>query len=251
MTRLQKILLVSGGLALLILSSILFFMYRNVPENNDMALNGNIPDSQVTSNYEDVNGLNITNRNENVEREISETKDEDLQHFIDEAISKAPLNPTYTEPTEQSLYEHAYLYQYVTNLVGDRLSIEEELDEESEWIAKELYAWIITATEIANFQYNEVDFISFVQKENYLKEDDLQTTAILTALKEKNESLYIRHLEFHYIKPYIWSVIESEFQKQFPQDKDETDEDYTYRLYLQFQENVTDYLIQKYPELMQ
>lgn len=251
MSKLQKILLISGSVILIILSSILVMMYRAAPDEEQLLNQANNIQNASTTSEENMNTLNITSNGENQEATgVNEIEDEELQQYIREALENVTLNTSYTEPTEQSFFEHALLYQYVTNLTGDRLSLE-EMEEEASWIAKELYAWVVVANEKADFQYEEEAFLSFIEEENFVNEDDLQTIAILNALKERDESLYVRHLEYHYMKPYIWSQIEDELQKQISKKEGETEEDYTYRLYLHFQDSVTDYLIEHYPQLAQ
>lgn len=252
MTKLQKILLISGSATLLVLSSILIFIDRSVPDA-ELSTHSRALEYEDTSN-ENKNNLNVIESNieENVdEMATDQIDDSKLRAHIEGAMAYVTLNTAHSQPSEQSFFEHAVLYQYVTSLEGDRLSLEEEIEEEARWVAKDLQAWLIVAEEETSFQYDEKEFLSFVDKEGFLAEDDLQTTAILNRLREENENLYKRHLEYHYIKPYIWSQVQIDFQQKQQQKADQTDEEYLYQLYLLFEEKIADYLIENNPELLQ
>ncbi|MDQ0254872.1 hypothetical protein J2S74_002254 [Evansella vedderi] len=252
----KKILFISGGLLLALLSFTLIILYENDPTQDPPPSSvGELPgsnDGETGAAPNNMDSINITDEsNEDVESTIgnSSSDKEELQQFAREAIESVNLNTSLSEPSERSFFEHARLNQYYISLMGNRLSEDEEMEDEADWIAKEHIAWIEIAKESGGFHYSEANFKEFISTNNFIEEDDIATAILLNELKEYNETLYIRHLEYQYIKPYIWDSIQGEFKEQHSQNSNESDEDYMFRLYREFESKVIDYLIDRYPEL--
>ncbi|MDG5787819.1 hypothetical protein QA612_09940 [Evansella sp. AB-P1] len=254
MTNRKKLYYLVGGIALFALSLSLFFMYTNEPqqESQPIAISETIePDEETIAT--DIESINIAEeREENFEAtmEDNEEDEEDLREFAEEAIERVTLTPL-EAPSEQSFFEHARLDQVLSSLMGSNFTEDIELEDEARWVARDLQAWMQVATETADFSYSDEDFLAFVEEENFLEEDDLKKTVLVNELKRIDDSLYVRHLEYHYLKPFIWNNIESHFSSQSSQNHRETDEEYLYRIFLQFEDEVTNHLLESYPELQE
>lgn len=256
MTQKKKSFFIIGGLLFVFLSFILVLMYDTEPiqQQPDSAANDLPPANEGDASSSNMESINITSDdNDDATSTIgNNTIDEDeLKQYAKEAIEEASLTDTLSEPSERSFFEHAYLYQYYSNLMGERLSEDEEMEDEADWVAKELAAWYEMAGEIGDFNYSESEFIQYVSEQNFLVEEDIRTVTLLNELRNKSETLYNRQLEYHYMRLFIWESIQDQLAENNQQNPDEAEEDYLQRLYREFEGNVTEYLIEKYPELLE
>ncbi|SDZ30102.1 hypothetical protein SAMN05421736_109101 [Evansella caseinilytica] len=263
MTKRKKIYLLTGGAIFLALSITMLVLYMNDPYTE--VPQSAIPETSREPLEEDVasaagDSINIDSEEEAAGQSAAEgsneSDEEELRKAAREAINGVSLSRSTSDPSEQTFYEHSYLNQYYSNILGEH-QIEEEANndsamrEEAKWVAKELVAWINIAAEKTQFAYSETEFLEYVENEHLLQEDDSRTIALLNELKSDSESLYIRHLEFQYLKSFIWSKTQEQLKQENEQRDGETEEDYLYRLYLAFEDEVMSSLLESYPELSQ
>ncbi|MCD8508846.1 MAG: hypothetical protein LRY73_02415 [Bacillus sp. (in: Bacteria)] len=249
--RIKKYYL-SQGLLLAFLSFILVLLYETDPTHTPPSSTLNeLPSGEGEASGNISGDINITDTgNEDIPVGSEQVDEEELRAFAREAIEGVNLTSSLSEPNERSFFEHARLNHYYLNLMGNRFSEDEEMEEEAEWVAKELVAWLQTAGDMSAFHYSESDFISFVEKNDYLVEDDISTLILLEELEKYDEVLFLRHLEYQYIKLYIWESIQEDLRDTFSKESNETEEEYLFRLYGEFETIVTDYLISQNPELV-
>lgn len=249
----RKILFISGAILLAFLSFILILLYENDPTQAPPSSTiDELPGGEGEAPAGNISGdINITETDdEDIAVGGDQVDEEELRSFAREAIEGVNLTSSLSEPNERSFFEHARLNNFYLNLMGNRFSEDEEMEEEAEWVAKELVAWLQTAEDMASFHYSESDFVSFVEKNNYLEEDDISTLILLDELEKYDDVLFLRHLEYQYIKLYIWENIQGELSQTFSKETNETEEEYLFRLYVEFEAIVTDYLISQNPELV-
>ena len=258
MTKNKKYYYSIGAVVLFGLSLTMFMLYLNDPPNSQTQTP---PVEQVDTETNDSSpreveeSINITNDNDNDNPEDSNSPSsdysgEELESFAREAITNNTLSSSLDKPGIQSFKEHARLHQYYYALMGENLSDEGEAENEAEWVAKELNSWMEVAADMA-FSYSEKDFEDFINREAFLTGASSETSVLINELKKEDENLYIRHLEYKFIKPFVWESVKSTLTEEYSQDDDETDDEYNFRLFLVFEEKVFDYLDENHPELMQ
>ncbi|ADU31576.1 hypothetical protein [Evansella cellulosilytica] len=246
-----------GGVLFIVLSGLMFFLSADDPQPKTLEMNEATGSNNEGSDSTSINMDSINNPNAQEDVEAIGDYEEELEEreqvaieAAQEAISKVSLSISLTEPGEQAFLEHARLNQIYMGLIGERLSEDEDVDAEAEWMAKELSTWMHIAKETGDFEYNEEAFLNYVSSEALIENDDLATTTMLHELKEESEVVYHRHLEYHYLKSFIWHSIKDVYSAEESQQVGETDEEYSFRLYLRFEQKIIEYMIDTYPELL-
>ncbi|MFA9559116.1 hypothetical protein ACERII_17535 [Evansella sp. AB-rgal1] len=254
MTIQKKIFFLVGGILLLSLSITLLLLYRDDITQEPPAVTTNdrinSEEQQQSETIESINIVGEDNSNLEYSTEDEQLEESEVRENVVEALSMVNLTESYEEPSERSFFEHAILDYILTNVMGDNVAEENDVEDEAEWVAKDLIAWLEVAENRADFSYSESPFLTYVERENLIT-DDLKTQILLEELRKISETLYIRHLEFKFIKSFIWNDIHVTFSNEHNQSSDEVDEDYLYSLYSQFEEEVMTHLLEKYPELWQ
>ncbi|MBU9713781.1 hypothetical protein [Evansella tamaricis] len=257
MTKNTKILIIIGAAMLVTFSSILIYSYLNEPEHIQqeypITQNGNEADDggETVGITEDIHIAPDSGTTSETTQGDEEYDLEELTGFALEAIQTIEITDTLQEPSENSFYQLALLNDYYFNLLGNQLAEEEEVENNADWVARELTAWMNVADETSGFSYSESEFLSYVEQEGYISGEDLRTRTLLNELQLTDHSLYVRGLEIRYLKSYIWNEVKGNFERSNPQQGNESEEDYQFRLYLLFEDEITTYLVENYPELLQ
>ncbi|WP_078594888.1 hypothetical protein [Evansella clarkii] len=252
----KKIYFGAGAVILLALSLLMIVMTMNEPQNGasqpQVSQDSGSEPEETESSGSDSN-TNITDEPAGEENilETDQFNSEEIIDYAEEAVSKTGLTSSIDGPRIESFREHALLQQNFLSLMGQNLSEEGEMENEAEWSAKELNAWMAVAEEETGFSYSEEKFMEFVNEEQYIAEDDQETKILLDVLLEEDDNLYLRQLEYLYMRPFIWQSVKPALEEEYEQESGEADEDYEYRLYLVYGEAISAYLDENHPELMQ
>ncbi|UTR11489.1 hypothetical protein MM300_03925 [Evansella sp. LMS18] len=256
MSKNKKIYFGAGAVILLALSLLMIVMTMDEPQNG--ASQPQV--SQDSASETEETESNGSDSNDNVTDEPvgegsilgdDQFNDDEIMEYAEEAVSNTSLTSSIDGPRIESFREHALLRQNYLNLMGQNLSEEDEMENEADWSAKELNAWIAVAEEETGFTYSEDEFMEFVNEEGYIEEDDQETRILLHVLSEEDDNLYTRQLEYLYMRPFVWQSVKPALEEQYEQESDESDEEYEYRLYLELGEAISAYLDENHPELMQ
>ncbi|MBU9721032.1 MULTISPECIES: hypothetical protein [Bacillaceae] len=257
MTKNKVIYLSIGAILLIILSSILLYLYSNEPDHFGEApsLDAQITDTRDSAEVNEgiTDSINISQGEDEAGElySIEEYDQEELISSAKQAIEDIDFTGSFSELNENALFDQALLNDYYFSLLGDQFANEEEQDANAEWEARELMAWISVAEATADFHYDENNFLTFIEAENILESEDLRTTVLLNELESENSDLYVRGLELRYLKFFIWEEVKGTYEQEHASEADETDVDYENRLYWLFEDEVTNYMIENYPELIE
>ncbi|UCZ52401.1 hypothetical protein LGQ02_16375 [Bacillus shivajii] len=258
MANRQKFFIIAGAIILVALSVLMLYLYQTDPTSYPIERNNEQEqDTTVNENTDNMENINITNENnnENEEHLSDSTNEDELEEKEYKEHAQTVINehylPHHEYPTKQSFFDHALLNQEYTMLTdGFHLEEEEANEYDARLTAIELVSWLEVAQQRKGFEYNENTFLSFVENNGLREELEDSARVFLNELEKENELLLVRQLEFRFLKPYIWNEIKSDVMATEEMKEDETEEEYNFRMYYEFEQDVFEYLIENYPEVV-
>lgn len=261
MQKNKIIILTTGTIILIILVVLMIFLERDRTnssgtESNIILSNNNSDEVDIQHNPDD-SSINIqtdqdTSNDPNAET-LNDFDETEVREKAIEAITSHALNESATEMTEETLYAHSLLNQnFREMMIDESITKEEDEKQNAEWIAIELMGWHDHATEHYQFNYSEERFLTFIEDQNYLENQDAITSILFEQLKNIDNNLYIRQLETHYLKPFIWHNIEDEVASNMSEDfSDLEEDDEEYQVFLSFDQEIMSNLVEKNPNLFE
>ncbi|WP_416151581.1 hypothetical protein ACM26V_11665 [Salipaludibacillus sp. HK11] len=257
----NKLIILLIGSTILIVLVIYMVMLESEQPNSNNSTESNITTSsddsfdeeqQENSQENSGNFLNAESENELTDgnnEEINDTDEHEAREKAIETISNQNLNESVNELTQDTLYEHLVLYQNFRFMLNDEDEVtrEEDIESNAEWIAIELKGWHDHASENYQFTYSKDQFLAFVEEENYLEDEDMITLVLYDELKKVNEDLYVRQLETHYLKPYIWNSVEDQVAAEFSDEVPDNDENRRSLLYSSLEQEIMTKLVEENP----
>jgi len=261
MQRNKLIILSIGTTILTILVVLMIFLERDQTTSNAPESNIAVSDSQssevdkVESNQGNslINSQNEENSHDNNDERINGLDENEVRDYAQKAIAAHNLNNSATEMTEETLYAHSLLYQDFKDMLNDESSTnKDDATQNAKWISIELMGWHDHATEYYQFRYSEDQFLDFLEDENRLEDQDMSTSILFEELNNINKDMYIRQLESHFLKSYIWENIENEVSSNMSEDFSDLDEEEKdYQAFLAFEQELTNDLFEKNPNLFE
>ncbi|WP_078579425.1 hypothetical protein [Salipaludibacillus agaradhaerens] len=247
MERNKLIILIAGSVILVILLFLLIVLERaENTENSGPSTSGDNTGTELESSGTDSNTGTSNNISESaIDDSALIESDEELRQYAQEAISNTSFNKQAEELTQETLYDHALLYQRYTFLFEDQAAEEGSAEDDARWMSLEIKAWFDFAQEKYGFSYEPEDLAAFVENDSDT-EEETSTRLLLEELASINDNLYYRQLEFHYLRPYIWATIKDDVAKENGEDPDD---DLTY-LYYDIDQQVMEKLMESHPELI-
>ncbi|UTR15728.1 hypothetical protein MM221_03840 [Salipaludibacillus sp. LMS25] len=246
MERNKLIILIAGFVILIILIFLLIVLEREDNPAN--------PGPNTNSGNTETELNNSTSNNTETSNNVSQSavdestlteSEEELRTYAKEAISNTTFNDQAEELTQETLYDHALLYQQYTLLFEDQAAEEGSAEDDARWMALELKAWYDFAQENYGFSYEPEELATFVKNDTDT-EEETSTRLLLEELASVNDHLYYRQLEFHYLRPYIWATIKDDVAQENGEDPDD---DLTY-LYYEVDQQVMEELMKSHPDLI-
>ncbi|WP_280770015.1 hypothetical protein [Salipaludibacillus daqingensis] len=266
MQRNKLIILSIGTVILTILVIVMIFLERGETTSNGAGSNAVVTDTNSSTNtasnednaQQDDESLNVQSENSIEEDEnIYDLSEEELREKAREAIDSSTINDSETEMTKDSLYNHSLLNQKFRNSLDEETnSTEEDVEQNAEWLSIELMGWYDYAQDKYDFNYSEDQFLSFIENENYIEDEEMMAIALFEELKQINENAYIRQLETNYLKAFIWESIQDDVASEMSDDvsgmdNDNDNDENEYRLFLAFEQEIMSDLVEKNPNLVE
>ncbi|MBM7096330.1 MULTISPECIES: hypothetical protein [Alteribacter] len=252
MSTKKKVYFLIGACLLLALTILLSYFYSQddfaqpMPADlsNPPGEEGDMDQAETAVETEDSDDL--SEEDSDVPGEWTEEEDgdnEEISEAIQSALSETGFYNTNPDSrNENSYYYHFLLNQDVRHNLEDSGTSSDEREEDARYQARELMVWKDIAAEEYDWEYNENQFISFVNSEDLIQNDSQLNRQILRELREEDEDLFIRHAETKYLRSFIWSGIQDSLQEEEPQEDGEDDEAYENRLYRQLSSKIMDRL---------
>ncbi|PYZ93841.1 hypothetical protein CR194_11925 [Salipaludibacillus keqinensis] len=259
MQRNKIIILIAGTIILLILIFIMSWLDREGSSPNTTQSNSGVTETTENTNNEIQNDEQSNSENSlNVQSDeglneanegTNELDDREIQEIAQETILQHDLNESATELSEETLYNHFLLFSDYRSTISEEEDLaSNENESQGEWPAIELKGWYDHAVEEYQFTYSEDHFLQFIREENLLENEERSLKILFDELENTNENLYIRQLEIHYLKPYIWENVKQQVASDTSEDSTE-DEDYQH--FRSFEQEILNDLIEKHPEMFE
>lgn len=255
MTNRQKLYIVAGGAVIVILSGVLLYLYNTDPVTNPAERENGQETAEANGTEESEGGvdINIDGTDENSSDLLNDDEEIDESEYSEHAktaIREANLS-VYEEPSEQSFYDHAILNQEYSMLIDEVFLEEGTIEFDAQLSSKELVSWLEIAEEHGNFTYDESRFLSFIEEEGFKEDMENSAFVLVEELETENELHAIRNLETRYLKSFIWNEVKSQIKQNESMEEGETEEEFEFRVYHEFEQDVMDHLIENNPQFLE
>ncbi|TMW71814.1 hypothetical protein [Alteribacter natronophilus] len=252
MSTRKKIYFLVGAVLLLALTILLSYFYSedefNQPVPADLMDPDNGQEEDNQTDGEDTDGnMNVTEDDGESDTPMDSGEltadDSELESAFEEASSATDLlNSGGGSPGEQTYYVHfRFANEYMHNLDTSRMD-EEERREDAQFKAQELVLWTELAEENYDWTYSEEAFERFIEQENVWDEESRPHRYAAFMLDHEEGDHALRYSETRFLQRFILNELRPELEREIPRNEDEDDEDYEYRLYRSFIQEVMEEL---------